>query len=112
MIYHILPQSTFDALDDAQPYQAATLADEGFMHCTAEPEMLVRVANRFYREATGPFVVLCIEEERVAPVVRWEESDGHLFPHIYGPLNWDAVERVIDFPRTAAGEFLLPSALP
>lgn len=115
MIYHILPRTVYNGLDtgpDAQQaYAAPTLTSEGFIHCTGEPEWLVQVANRFYGAEQDAFVVVCIDEERVLPPVRWEEADGHLFPHIYGPLNWDAVEGVIDFPRTADGVFTLPPEL-
>lgn len=111
MIYHILPQAVYVAQDKSQPFQADTLESEGFMHCTGAPDLLVWVANRFYRKAGGPFVVLSIDEPLVTAEVRWEESDGHLFPHIYGPLNWDAVAQVIDFPRSADGAFLLPPEL-
>ena len=111
MIYHILPRMGYAGLDTRQPYAAPTLTDEGFIHCTGEPAWLVKVANRFYRAEPGDFVVLCIDEARVQPPVRWEEADSHLFPHIYGPLNWDAVERVIDFPRRADGVFTLPPEL-
>jgi len=112
MIYHILPQSVYTSQDKSQPLRSDTLESEGFMHCTGAPDLLVWVANRFYRQAKGPFVVLCIEEASVAAEVRWEESDGTLFPHIYGLLNWDAVEKVIDFPREADGAFLPPGGLP
>jgi uncharacterized protein (DUF952 family) len=111
MIYHILPQAIYTSLDKSQPFRADTLESEGFMHCTGAPALLVWVANRFYRQADGLFIVLCIDEALVTAEVRWEESDGHLFPHIYGPLNWSAVEKVIDFPRSTDGTFLLPPAL-
>ena len=81
------------------------------MHCTGAPDLLVWVANRHYRQADGSFVVLCIDEALVTEEVRWEESDGNIFPHIYGPLNWSAVENVIDFPRSADGTFLPPDGL-
>ena len=111
MIYHILPQAVYTALDKTQPYRADSLDSEGFMHCTGAPGLLVWVANRFYRQTSGPFVVLCIDEARIASPVRWEESDGNFFPHIYGPLDWRAVEQVIDFPRTDDGTFVLPPGL-
>jgi len=111
MIYHILPQTVYTALDKTEPYRAESLATEGFMHCTGAPELLVAVANRYYTQTNGPFVVLCIEEARVAADVRWEEAHGDLYPHIYGPLEWDAVEQVIDFPRTEDGRFLSPPEL-
>lgn len=111
MIYHILPQAAYQARNVTEVYRAASLETEGFIHCTGHPDLLVWVANRFYRATSGNFVVLCIAENRLQAEVRWEESDGNLFPHIYGPLDWGAVERVIDFPRKPDGTFLLPPGL-
>jgi len=111
VIYHILSHTAYHALDRAEPYRAESLDQEGFIHCTAEPDLLATVANRFYRNEKGPHLLLCIDETRVRPTVRWEEVDGHRFPHIYGPLNWDAVVQVIDFPRHADGRFVLPAGL-
>ncbi len=110
-IYHLLPRRVWEQQSAGAPYSSDTLATEGFTHCTYEPEMLLRVANHFYRERAGDFVVLCIDESRVVPEVRWEPADGHLFPHVYGPLNLDAVVGVAPMPRAQDGSFL-PPALP
>lgn len=64
------------------------------------------MANQFYRNITEPFVILEIDEAQVKSGVRWEAADGHLFPHIYGPLNLDAVVDVAPFLRGDDGEFL------
>ncbi|HRJ44865.1 MAG: DUF952 domain-containing protein [Caldilineaceae bacterium] len=111
MIYHIISQEAYDALDDIAPYAADSLKKEGFIHCTAEPELLAAVANRYYQKQSGPYLLMCIDEERIGPTVRWEESNGKIYPHIYGPLNWNAVEQVIDFPRETDGSFVLPPGL-
>lgn len=108
-IYHMLPQAEWDAQyagQEGAQYRAASLQDEGFIHCTGELELLVIVANHFYRPIEGPFVVLEINEEQIEAAVRWEAADSHLFPHIYGPLNLNAVTRVFPFPRSSQGEFL------
>jgi len=39
------------------------------------------------------------------------ERRGRLFPHLYGPLNLDAVTEVLHFPCDAEGQFVLPAAL-
>lgn len=105
-IYHMLPRAEWEAQQGRTHYRPASLQEEGFIHCTGERERLVWVANQFYRESAEPFVILVLDEAGVEPDVRWEAADGHLFPHIYGPLNLDAVVDVIPFPRAQDGEFL------
>lgn len=111
MIYHMTLASAWQAVDGAAVYVADSLATEGFIHCTGEPERLVKVANRFYRTIPGDFVILCIEPTQLQAELRWEAADGHLFPHLYGELNCTAVSSVIPFPRDDAGNFL-PLRLP
>ena len=108
MIYHMLPRARWDAQQCDEPYRAATLESEGFMHCTAEPTLLCQVADRHYRHLPGDWVILFLEPQHLQAELRWEPADGHLFPHLYGPLNLDAVVRVVPFPRDASGAFLLP----
>ncbi|MEZ4861509.1 MAG: DUF952 domain-containing protein [Caldilineaceae bacterium] len=106
MIYHMLPAALWQQQAADQPYCASTVASEGFMHCTGEPELLLWVANRFYRAIPGDFVILGLDPALVQAEVRWEKADGRYFPHIYGPLNLDAVVQVYPFPRDAEGKFL------
>ena len=107
VIFHMVPKATWDALPPGSDYHAATLAAEGFVHCTAEPPMLETVANRFYRAQPGDWVILVVDLEQVGAEVRWEAADGHLFPHIYGPIERRAVIRVVPFPRRPDGTYYL-----
>ena len=111
VIYHMTPQAMWDAQCDQSHFEPPSLAAEGFIHCTAEPEKLLQVANRFYREIPGPFIIACIASQRLDAELRWEMADGHCFPHIYGPLNREAVNRILHFPRQADGAFSLPGEL-
>jgi len=111
VIYHMAPLAAWEAQRDQPVFIAASLAAEGFIHCTAEPEKLLQVANRFYHRIPGPFIIACIAPERLHAEVRWEMADGHRFPHIYGPLDRDAVIQVLTFPRAADQQFELPPEL-
>ena len=106
IIFHLLPAVTWQAQAATDAYRAETLATEGFIHCTRETDRLVEVANRFYRQIPGEFVILCVETDRLQAEVRWEMADGQLFPHIYGPLVQAAIVDVIAFPRNLDGQFL------
>lgn len=106
IIYHMTPTLSWQAQPKTEPYKADTLATEGFIHCTREAARLMQVANHFYRQITGDFVVLSIETDYLLSEIRWEVADGHLFPHIYGPIQPEAIVAVTAFPRNPRGQFL------
>ena len=64
------------------------------MHCS-KPDQLAGVVNRYYQGQTG-LIVLHIDPDLVEPSIRWENPPGRneQFPHIYGPLNLNAVIEV------------------
>jgi len=108
MIIHITQQEAWDTARLAGSYQADTLALEGFIHCST-PEQVVAVANDRFRGQEG-LVCLCIEEALLQAEIRYEDcyDTGQKFPHIYGPLNLEAVAQVLAFPPQEDGTFVLP----
>ncbi len=127
MSENILHITTRDAWVDAQKagnYVAVSLATEGFIHCSTSTQVL-SVAEKFYKGQSG-LVLLVIDPARLTADVKWEApSDGappagktpapppgvdhaEQFPHIYGPINLDAVVKVLDFEPGADGKFILP----
>ena len=98
MIYHIVKRADWDRARAMRVYMGDTLASQGFIHCS-EQHQVIHVASSRYKGQTD-LVVLCIEEERIKAPVKRENLEGgtELFPHIYGPLNIDAVVRVMNLP--------------
>ena len=99
-------------------YRALSLQNEGFIHCSTA-QQIVQVADSFYGGRHG-LVLLVIDPQRLRPDLRWEppahpnpQADlppsEELFPHLYGPLNLDAVVKVLDFEPKADGKFSLPT---
>jgi uncharacterized protein (DUF952 family) len=111
IVLHMLPKAAWEAVPPGGDYLADTLASEGFVHCTAEPPILETIANRFYRSEGGDWLILLVDLDKVTAPVRWEAADGHLFPHIYGPIARAAVVRIVPFPRRADGTYQLPEGL-
>jgi uncharacterized protein (DUF952 family) len=116
MILHIVARADWDSSRARGIYAPPSLDAEGFIHCSTKPQIL-HTANRFYRGQTG-LVILCIDESRLEAAPKYEppdsalgETPADLFPHLYRPLNPDAVVSVIDFPCRADGAFELPAAL-
>jgi uncharacterized protein (DUF952 family) len=94
-IFHIVSLDAWAAAQGAGEYRGDTLSTEGFIHCS-RAEQVASVANAFY---TGQvhLALLRIDPARVTSEVRDEPSGGDVFPHIYGPLNLDAVVDVMAF---------------
>ncbi|MBP2581185.1 uncharacterized protein (DUF952 family) [Streptomyces sp. PvR006] len=102
MLLHVVPLADWSAAPDA-PYAPASLAAEGFVHCSPDEAAALVIADTRYRDVRGPLLVLVIDEERLAGEVRWEGSGGTLFPHVYGPVERDAVASVLEVRRDADG---------
>jgi len=107
-IYHITSQREWQAAQAAGAYTADSLEREGFIHCSTG-EQVVATANRYYAGQAG-LVLLRIRVEALRAEVRYENLVGGetLFPHIYGPLNLEAVEGAADFAPGVDGRFSLP----
>ncbi len=113
-VFCVMEKSVFEDAVQSGEFQPESLATEGFVHCT-QLHQSVEVANIFY--AIFPNVVLArIERARLRSKVLDEEAAderfqgrGDTYPHIYGPLNMDAVIDVQDMERDEAGQFLMPA---
>ena len=76
-------------------------------------DQILRVADSFYAGQHG-LVLLVIDPRRLTSELRWEPGTDlptDLFPHLYGPLNLQAVLKVLDFEPAADGKFHLPESL-
>lgn len=107
-LLHVTTAAEWEAAVREGVYRGDTLSTEGFLHAS-EPAQVIEVANRLFRGRTG-LVLLLIDERRVrAPVVRENLEGGtERYPHLYGPLNLDAVRAVLPFRPAADGTFTLP----
>jgi uncharacterized protein (DUF952 family) len=82
-----------------------TLAEQGYIHASTAAQV-AGTANRFYAGEHG-LILLEIDEARLRPELRYEPPPGgtELFPHIYGPLNLDAVSGTRPLQPGADGRF-------
>jgi uncharacterized protein (DUF952 family) len=110
VIYHIATASDWEqARRDGQyttSTRGKTLAEQGFIHASAAGQV-ASVANLMYK-GLPDLVLLVIDAERVVPEIRWDDVPGSdsPFPHIYGPLNPDAVIEARPFGPGPDGEFV------
>ncbi len=115
VFFHITTRGAWQAAQARGKYAAPSLAREGFIHCSTEAQV-IPVANAFYRGQSG-LILLAVDETRLKSEVRWEApagppaegiSESDKFPHIYGPLNVQAVVQALDLEPDPAGLFTFP----
>ena len=109
--YHLTPAEWYAAADPTAPLGAPSLADEGFVHCTTGAAEMTSTANRHYRDDPRPFVILTIDLDRITSPWRTDDAQG-IYPHVFGPIDREAILASAPAPRDADGGFLAFSAGP
>ncbi len=104
IIYHLTSREAWAAAQAADEYEAPSLADEGFIHCSGDEEQTLRVVERLYA-GVSDLLVLDVDTEKLTSELKREISarSGEMYPHIYGKINLDAVTRVRDLALDADG---------
>jgi len=116
VVFHLALAADWAAAQAAGEYRVSTrgrtLEEEGFIHCS-RIEQSVGVAARYFGGA-GPLVRLYVDRSRVSsPVVDDAvPAQDDWYPHIYGPLNLDAVIAIspTDPERAADPSWASPAA--
>jgi len=103
MIVHICRKAIWDQAVGSGEYRAESLIQEEFIHCSKK-EQVLKVANAYYSKQED-LVLVWMDTGKLAAELRWEESDGDIFPHLYGQINLDAVITVLNFPPDNEGIF-------
>eukprot|EP00887_Chlorella_sp_A99_P007835 scaffold20.g7835.t1 len=106
-----------------EAYLPPTYEQDGFIHLTADPSLLLTVANHFYVASKGDWLVLVIDPAKFSAEVKFEpaapvgekqstgllkeqQTDEPLFPHLYGALDLGSVVRELPMLRSSDGSFL------
>ena len=117
MIYHLTSRQAWQEAQRRGEYRVESLESEGFIHCSTEAQILP-VAENFYQGQSG-ILLLKIDPSLLSSELRWEAPsggvpppgvpEGDLFPHIYGPINLDAILKVYDLESNPDGNYKLPT---
>jgi uncharacterized protein (DUF952 family) len=105
MIYHITTDIAWkNALQSGQ-YAGDTLETEGFIHFSGK-EQVVATANRYYQGKSGLLLLQVVVKRLACKLIYEAGPSGEIFPHLHGPLNLDAVEKVSHFEPESNGDFV------
>ena len=117
-ILHLASNASWLVATEEGAYHADSLSTEGFIHCSTASQ-IVDVANAFYHDQHG-LVILVIDSDKLTSELKWEppvhpnperaaKIGDELFPHVHGPINVDAIVKVVPFEPAEDGTFsLLP----
>ena len=93
-IFHIATAADWEQARRSGAYTTSTrgrtLEQEGFLHAS-RLEQVEGVRSAYYADVDEPLVLLTIETDGLD--VPWQEDPvgDDMFPHVYGPLNPEAV---------------------
>lgn len=97
LIYHVVMPKVWEKRKADSFYEADSLEAEGFIHCSYA-DQLDGVIERYYADA-GEVVVLSIDPNKLTSTLVSEPStNDEPYPHIYGPINTDAIIEAVARP--------------
>ncbi len=112
MIYHITSRKAWREAQQRGDYRVESLESDGFIHCSTNTQVLP-VAEKYYSRQRG-LLVLMIDPSLLSSDLRWEPPsggapppgvpEGEAFPHIYGPINLNAIVKVFDLETNPDGK--------
>jgi uncharacterized protein (DUF952 family) len=93
IIYHIVTPETWEKFADETEYEAESLQNEGFVHCSYRNQ-LEEVLQRYY-QGEKKVMILHINPHRLtSPLVAEPSTNREIYPHIYGKINKSAIADV------------------
>jgi len=109
IIYKICHNVEWQAAQSAKLFRGtAKDKEDGFLHFSTGTQV-PNTLTRFYADATD-LVLIAVESDALGGRLKWEPAaDGQVFPHLYGPLDFSAVQWCVTIPRKANGAFALPA---
>lgn len=111
-IYKICPERLWREAERAGSFDGAPVdRADGFIHFSSADQVRETAARHFRGE--DALLLITVRPEALGTALRWEPSrGGALFPHLYGALPLDAVERVETLPLGRDGLHVFPPDIP
>ena len=118
-VFHLIQENLWiKCKEDNKAYVPPTYEQDGFIHATEDPSMLIDIGNHFYKLDPSKYILLRIDPALLDVPIKYEaaapvgDTEAHtakpevLFPHIYGPLNIGSVTKEYAVNRLDDGTFV------
>lgn len=90
VIYHVVSAEDWASQEKSSSYAADSLLSEGFIHLSTK-EQVAGVLERYYQDVPD-LLLLHVDADKLVHELKYERAtNNELFPHLYGPLNKDAI---------------------
>lgn len=95
IIYHVTTAAEWKAANEKGFYETPSLKEEGFIHCSQENQV-AGVLERYF-SGKKEVIKLVIDSDKLSNrfVFEWSPSTADTFPHVYGPIDLEAVIDVV-----------------
>ena len=109
-LFHIARAGDWERAREAGSYRVASLDTEGFIHLSTAAQAAATATRLF--PGAADLVLLRVDAGRLRAELRWERATDvdEEFPHLYGPLELDAVAAASPWRPDDQGRFHLPPA--
>jgi uncharacterized protein (DUF952 family) len=107
-IYKICTASEWAEAERAGVYRGSPVdVKDGFIHFSTAEQAAETAAKWFAGQRD--LVLVAIDADALGDRLKWEPSrGGALFPHLYGELAMNAVQRVDPLPLDGSGRHVFP----
>ncbi len=110
MIVHFAHKQNWEDAQEGGEYTPPDFEEGDFIHCSF-PQQATAIADEHF-SGQDDLVLLWIQPGKVKAGIIYERPPGQevgdLFPHIYSPINVDAVVRADELDSWEPGGFVLP----
>lgn len=108
LVYKIAPRPLWEAAEATGVFAGASIDfEDGFIHLSSGAQ--VKETARLYFAGQTDLLLIAVDTAAVGDALKWEASrGGHLFPHLYAPLEFSAVEFVVPLPLGPDGAHQFP----
>ncbi len=116
LIFHVCSRDAARLAKASGSYSASSLDSEGFIHFS-QAHQVRGVLQRYYAD-TAQLVLLVVDTDKLTAPLVFEPAATRpgargadaaaasgLFPHLYGPLNADAIMLIVDASSFDAARF-------
>ena len=103
-LYHLLTAKHLSLIRRCDVYSPESLANEGFIHL-AYAEQLGAIIKKYHSGAEDTYLLYIDSTKLQAEVIVESGSGNNLYPHLYGPLNTEAVYQIYKLTVDARGTY-------